>query len=271
MQKLLFLSDIHICPEGETIIGLDPLARLRSALSAALSEHSDATALILLGDLTHHGDVASYARLADALRDCPVPIIPMLGNHDQRDAFRQIFANAPLSPGGYVQQFRDIDAHRIITLDSLDGPPYTQGHHVGRLCSDRLAFLEAALSDRDGRHAVVCIHHPPFDTGITGMDKIKLADGDAFLDLLASHGNLHLVCGHVHRTISGNTRGVPWTIFKSPCHQGLLELDVPNAHLSSNEPGAYGIALLMTDGIVVHSEDVALPGRKVYGGYDVDH
>ena len=270
MEKILFLSDLHICPLGETIISLDPLARMERALYAALTAHSDAAALILLGDLTHHGDIASYRRLSDALRNCAVPVIAMLGNHDRRDAFVQAFPDAPQMPSGHIQAVRDIGRHRIITLDSLDGPPYEDGHHAGRLCAQRLAFLETALATRDGRHAIVCIHHPPFDTGITGMDKIKLADGNAFLDLLARHANLHLICGHIHRTMSGQTRGVPWSMFKSPCHQGLLELDVPNAHLSSNEPGAYGLALLTGDGIIVHSEDVDLHDRKVYGRYDAD-
>jgi Icc protein len=167
-----------------------------------------------------------------------------MGNHDQRDVFLKVFPDTPSSDGGFIQQCVDIGDHRIITLDSLDGPPFREGHHAGRLCETRLKFLKDALTTRGTKHAIVCIHHPPFDTGITGMDKIKLAQGDAFLDLLAGYGNLHLICGHIHRTMSGSSRGVPWSVFKSPCHQGLLEFDSPNAHLSSNEPGAYGLALL---------------------------
>ena len=269
MDKLLFVSDPHICPAGETIIGLDPAERLLAVLSSAIAEHPDAQAMILLGDLTHRGDVASYRRLAGLLAMVPMQVIPMLGNHDRRDTFLQVFPDAPRTSGGYIQHVQDIGRHRIVTLDSLDGPPYAKGHHAGRLCAQRLAFLDAALSTRQGRHAVVCIHHPPFDTGIIGMDKIKLADGNAFLDRLAKHGNLHLVCGHIHRTMSGRVRDVSWSMFKSPCHQGLLDLHVPNAHLSSNEPGAYGIALLGDDGIVVHTEDVGLDDRKVYGGYGI--
>ncbi|MGJ8622514.1 MAG: metallophosphoesterase [Yoonia sp.] len=264
------MSDPHICPEGETIIGLDPLARFNAVLDDARTAHADAAALILLGDLTHHGDVASYQRLHAALRNLPFPVIPMLGNHDRRDKFLTVFADAPQTRNGFVQQMRDIGQHRVITLDSLDGPPYRAGHHAGRLCVHRLAFLEDALSTRAGRHAVVCVHHPPFDTGIAGMDRIKLADGQAFLERLARHGTLHLICGHIHRTMSGSTHGVPWSMFKSPCHQGLLEFTQLNAHLSSNEPGAYGIALLTDNGIVVHSEDAGLRDRRVFGGYGTD-
>ena len=269
MQKLIFLSDPHITEPGELIIGLDPAERLQAVLDAALTDHGDAEAIVLLGDLTHHGTAAEYARLKPLLDRLPVPVIPMLGNHDRREAFREVFKAAP-DADGFVQSIYDFEQTRLITLDSLNGPPYPDGHHSGRLCEARLQFLDNALSDRGDRHAIVCIHHPPFDTGIIGMDIIKLADGDVFLDLLASHGNLHLVCGHVHRTISGSRRGVPWSMFKSPCHQGVLELVDPNSHLSSNEPAAYGLALATESGVVIHSVDVGLTDVRVFGGYSQD-
>lgn len=269
MTKLLFISDPHMTRSGETIIGLDPAARLQSTLDAALAAHGDAAALVLLGDLTHNGIRDEYLRLKLRLDTVPIPVMPMLGNHDRREEFISVFPDAPVVDG-FLQMWRDIGDTRVITLDSLDGPPYPDDHHAGRLCDIRLAFLQEALATRAGRHAMICIHHPPFDTGIAGMDRIKLADGNAFLDLLARHGNLHLICGHIHRTMSGSSRGVPWSIFKSPCHQGVLDFDDMNAHLSSNVPGAYGIALLGHDGVVVHTEDVGLMGTRIFGDY-TDH
>ena len=63
MQKILFISDPHICVWGETIIGLDPSVRLHSVLEAATTAHPDAEALVLLGDLTHHGSAEEYQEL----------------------------------------------------------------------------------------------------------------------------------------------------------------------------------------------------------------
>lgn len=271
MQKIIFISDPHICAPEQTIIGLDPSARLQAALAAATTDHPDAVAIILLGDLTHHGRADEYRELHRILAQTSIPIIPMLGNHDRRAAFFAQFPDAPQTPSGHVQHVLDVAGHRIITLDSLDGPPYPDDHHAGRICAARRAFLEHALATRAGRHALVCIHHPPFDTGIAGMDAIKLAQGDAFLDLLSSHGNLHLICGHIHRTMSGSTSGIPWSMFKSPCHQGVIDLIAPNAHLSTNEPGAYGLALLADDGVIIHSEDVGLHDRLIFGGYGTEH
>lgn len=256
MTKLLTLTDLHITPHGETIIGLDTHERLVTTLTHAVRHHPDAAALILMGDLAHHGDAASYARLATALRDLPFPVIPMLGNHDRREAFLTAFPDAPRDTAGFIQQITDFPHHRVITLDTLDGPPYPPRHHAGRLCALRTAWCETALQGADKRMSLVFAHHPPCDTGIIGMDLIKLADGDRFLDQLARFAPVHLFCGHIHRTISGSHRGVPWTMFKSPAHQGVLDMTNPDSSLSVDEPPGYGVILLQNHGVVAHNQDV---------------
>ena len=90
------------------------------------------------------------------------------------------------------------------------------------------------------------------------MDRIKLADGYALIDLLQTHPRAHLVCGHIHRTISGSTRGLPWTMLKITCHQGLLDLATDESSLSVEEPPAYGLILLQDDGVIIHSQDVGI-------------
>ena len=107
---------------------------------------------------------------------------------------------------------------------------------------------------------MVFAHHPPYPVGLPGMDAIPLVNGAEVLDLLALYPGSHLFCGHVHRTISGCTRGVPWTMFKSPCHQAPLDLVSHDSSLSVDEPGAYGVLLLTPDGVIAHSEDVGLSG-----------
>ena len=262
MAKIIVITDIHITSAGDTIIGLDPVVRFQSVLDAALTDHPDARMLILMGDLTHHGTVDQYERLHGALKDCPIPVIPMLGNHDRRDAFYAVFADAPKDGGGFAQHYVDLDHHRIIAVDTLDGPPYPKGHHAGRMCADRTAWLQDRLDETGGLIPLVFSHHPPFDTGIVGMDAIKLADGARVLDMLGAHPRAHLFCGHIHRTISGSLRGVPWTMFKSPCHQGLLDLTNPDSSLPIDEPGAYGLLLLTPDGVIAHSQDVG-PNRAI--------
>lgn len=258
MQKIIVITDLHITRPDQKIIGLDPLERFELVRDAALRDHGDATAMILMGDLTHHGLPEQYERLRHALQHVPMPVIPMLGNHDRRDVFLSVFPDAAQTAQGHIQAVMDFPNHRVITLDTLDGPPYPAGHHSGLLCPDRMAWLEQALDGAEGRIALVFTHHPPFDTGIVGMDAIKLSHGDAVLSLLGRYAGTHLFCGHIHRTISGSSQGVPWTMFKSPCHQGVLEFNDANSSLSVDEPPAYGVLILAAGGVVAHSQDVGL-------------
>ena len=113
MAKILLMTDLHMTPEGETIIGLDPLARLQAGLHHAAGVHPDADCLILMGDLTHHGLPEEYARLKEALRNLPWPVTLMLGNHDARPAFRATFPEAPTDAAGFVQSIVDLGELRL--------------------------------------------------------------------------------------------------------------------------------------------------------------
>ena len=256
MDKLLVMTDLHLTAKGERIIGHDPGVRLNRALAAVMVAHPDAKALILMGDLTHHGTPDEYAVLRSCLTEVNIPIIPMIGNHDRRAAFLDAFPDAHQTAQGHVQAILDLPHHRIITLDTLNGPPYPKGHHAGLLDGDRIAWLKTALDGARGRMPLVFAHHPPYDTGIIGMDLIKLVNGAELLGQLSEYSGCHLFCGHIHRTISGSTQGVPWTMFKSTCHQGVLDLDTPDSTLSVDEPCAYGVLLLPRGGVIAHSEDV---------------
>lgn len=116
MEKILVLTDLHLRAPGRTIIGLDPIARLRAVYDAMLTDHTDAAALILMGDLTHSGHGDEYAVLRDILATCPVPVTYMLGNHDARPAFDGVFADAPRTQHGHLQCTINLPHHRIITL-----------------------------------------------------------------------------------------------------------------------------------------------------------
>ena len=261
MDKLLLMTDLHICAPGETIIGLDPSQRLQAAIDAALTDHSDASALILMGDLTHHGLPIEYMELKRVLDAVPLPIIPMLGNHDRREAFLEIFPDAPQTRHGHIQHKQDLTHHRIITLGTLDGPPYPNGPHAGRLCRDKMHFLRNALAGADDKAPLVFAHHPPFKTGVVSMDLIRLEDGKELLDTLKPHKSAHLICGHIHLTISGSTNGMSWSMLKSTCHQGVLDMHDPDSSLSVDTPGSYGVVLLDRDSVVVHSVDVGAPPK----------
>jgi Icc protein len=253
-KKLLVMTDSHIVEASEQIIGLDPFERFQEVLTHAITNHGDADRLIITGDLTHHGRTEQYRRLRELFDPIEMPVSLLLGNHDKREGFREVLGGA-----GFAQTQFNFGDVSCLTLDTLAGPPYVDGHHSGLLCEERMAWLDAELGAATGR-VLIFMHHPPFDTGFDGMDAIKLANADAFFDVIEKHNNVaHLFCGHVHRTISGTARGLPFTIFKSPCHQMPMLLGETGSSHSVDEPGAYGIVLLGPDSVIVHHQDVGLP------------
>ncbi|MEM6483121.1 MAG: phosphodiesterase [Pseudomonadota bacterium] len=264
MQKVLVFTDLHIVPEGETIIGLDPAERLAQGLDHALARHSDAAAIILTGDLTHHGAPEEYNRLKTVLSRCPLPLTMTLGNHDIRSAFRKVFPEA-VPNEGFAQHLIDLQDTRLIILDTLDEKPPVL--HSGWLCQERLHWLDCALREAIGQRVVLFMHHPPAATGFPNMDAIALREPERLARVLRSHPNVvQIVAGHVHRTCQTSLkledgRRVPVTIFKSTCHQMPMDLLAENPHLSVDEPGAYGVLLLRDDGVIVHTEDFTLPTR----------
>jgi len=254
MQKLLVFSDLHI--QDSTIIGLDPIARFKDAFAHALENHPDAQGIVLMGDLTHSGTASEYEMLKPMLTDAPMSVTYMIGNHDRRKAFVQVFPQATLDNTGFVQAGFDIGDWHVLTLDTLDGPPYHDRHHSGRLCGDRLSWLVDMLEQAKDRPVAIFTHHPFGDIGFPKLDEIKLKNGMDVLGMLRSHPMpVHILSGHVHRTISGQWEGVSYTALKSTCHQSPLNLNEKHTFKFVNEPGGYGVVLFDGPNLIVHTED----------------
>lgn len=263
MAKIIVFTDLHMLPEGQTIIGLDPFARLAAGLNHATRLHPDADRLIITGDLTHHGDAASYQRVRSLLEACPLPVSMTIGNHDRREAFQAAFPEVARDENGFVQECIDLDDVRLVILDTYI--PVAKGdpdYSKGLLCAQRLAWLDRQLAEAGDRPVLIFMHHPPHDTGFRGMDAIKLINGEDFYAVVERHGNVrHLFAGHVHRTIGGSHRGIPFSIFKSPLHQQPMPFDINDTSSSVDEPGAYGIVVTTPHGLQVHTEDYELAER----------
>ena len=253
------MSDIHLTKNGEKIIGLDPVRKLEKALDHALSAHGDATQIVFTGDLTHNGTREEYSNLKAAIRGIDIQVTYMMGNHDRREIFTEIFPSAPVDEDGFLQSAITYDNHRLVFLDTLNASSLKTDKSKGFLCSKRLRWLETELECSGQKKVVVFMHHPAFKVGFSAMDKIRLTNEDEFFSSLDKYKNvIHLISGHIHRTISGNARGYGFSVFKSTCHQMPMMLDSDNVKLSADEPSAYGILLLNDSGVVIHSEDYEL-------------
>ena len=255
MSRIAVLTDLHITVTPDPH-GPDADARLRAAIDHLNRDPHGADRVIITGDLTDKGDRASYDKLREHLSHLRLPHTLMLGNHDHREPFRAAFPEAPVTAEGHVQQIIDLPDARLILLDTLNGPPYSYPYsHTGMLCAARLAWLDAALET--DRPCIVFMHHPAHDVGFAAMDALKLLKGEVFYDLVAGRV-AHIVCGHVHRTISGSHRGIPFSIFKSTVGQMPMLFDLLDFHMQTPEPPAYGLLLIGPHGVIAHTEDFGL-------------
>jgi len=144
--KLVIMSDLHLVPEGEVSNTLDTAARLRQAVDSVNLHHADADLCILAGDLADLGEAEAYERL----REIITPLTPethlMLGNHDHRGVFLDVFGADHADTNGHVQKVIDIKGHRLILLDSTE-----PGIVEGVFCPARLAWLQARLAEASDR------------------------------------------------------------------------------------------------------------------------
>jgi 3',5'-cyclic AMP phosphodiesterase CpdA len=236
-------------------------AALERAVAELLTLDPQPEAVLLTGDLTDDGDPRSYARVRELLAPLRIPVHPIPGNHDDRDALREAFADHAGVAGtdGLVQYAVTAGPLRVLLCDTL--VPGTPG---GSYDAERRAWLAERLDEETGTPTIVAMHHPPLTTGIGEFDRIGLPPEDvaALAELLRGRENvLRVACGHIHRAITATCGGVPVTVSLSAWRQAVLDLGPDGrAVVEEDEPPGYALHLLAGDGaLVTHA---ALIGRQ---------
>ena len=231
------LSDLHIKPPGRLAYRqVDTAALLRQAV-AHLNQRNPAPDLVVItGDLVDIGSPEEYAWLRQLLAPLRAPLIVIPGNHDERDALRQSFADAAYFPeSGFLQFATERDGLRLIGLDTL-----IPGQGGGCLCAERLRWLDATLSARPACPSLLLMHHPPFVSGIGHMDRVGLQGREEFAAILSRHPQIiGVLCGHLHRSIYTTGGGRPVICAPSPAHQVVLDLRAEAPSQFCLEPAAF--------------------------------
>ena len=254
--KLIVIGDPHVLAEPVEKRGVNSAENLHRAVTHINQHHPDAALCLFIGDLGDEGISAEYENFKTIIKPLTVPPALMLGNHDHRASFLNVFPDARQDSNGFIQFTIDLDdRYRLIALDSLNAPPYSDMRHVGRLCDERLAYLEGALQSAENRQIIIAMHHHPFRIGLPGMDTIRLWNGEEYLALIKRSPNVAMqLMGHNHRAISGVSHGLPFTCFQSMSPQTPLDFNAIDPSGSIAEPPSYGVLLLTDDGILVHQE-----------------
>ena len=249
------ITDIHL--------GFDPgnpdelnRQRLHTVLRALIDGPNRPDLLLATGDLTDHGDSDSYRALADAFGQCPFPVWPCMGNHDDRENFAAVFPDIP-QQGGFIHYVIPLPGRRIIMLDTLE-----PGRHGGAFCEARARWLAERLDEDSATPTLIVMHHPPVEVGIDWMNTHPDEPWvQRFAATIEGRPNIvALICGHLHRTITAPWKGTSVAICSSTAPQLALDLRPMDPAAPDGRPmiiadaPAYALHRWTGEGLVTHFE-----------------
>jgi Icc protein len=208
--------------------------------------------VLATGDLVERGEADEYERLREILAPLAMALLLIPGNHDDRRNLASVFADHAYLPrnGDFVQYTVEDWPLRLVALDTL-----IPGESGGRLCEERLAWLEARLAEAPERPTLVFMHHPPFATGIAPMDGMGLDGIDALAAVIRGHPQVErIACGHLHRAIVHRFAGTVACTCPATAHQIALDLPPAQRLAAVMEPPACMLHLWLGEaaGLVSH-------------------
>lgn len=246
MQKIIHVTDTHIVAPGDTLYGIDPAQRLRETLAHISRNHEDASAILITGDLADAGHPAAYELLRDILSDAVLPIHLTIGNHDCRSAFHSVFGGS-----GFVQTVFDHDGWRFIVLDTKD-----DASHEGSLDGGRLEWLDAQISEAEGRPVLLAMHHTPGDLHVPRFAVSNLKEPVRFIETIRKSGAVrHMLFGHRHVAAAGALSGIPFTISRGTAQHIVVDLKQMGKPTFVAAAPSYDVVFLDNENVIVHTYD----------------
>lgn len=222
------LSDFHLFAPGTSpsaLIRTDIADALRRVIADVDGFTPAIDVVALTGDLTDCGTREGYAMLRDVLAPLRARILAIPGNHDHVGNFRRAFADLlPFDEGEFAQYEVVHGGVRFLALDTV-----IPNRVEGRLCPQRLAWVERKLAEPFAGPTTILMHHPPHTSGLAFFDGIGLIEGaDALGRLVAPHGGrVNVLCGHIHRPTQASWHGAFVAVAGSPAFQTALDLHPP--------------------------------------------
>lgn len=252
--KFIHFTDTHLMAPAQLLKGLDPQQRFAACIDDIMAHHSDAECCVMTGDITDTADPAAYQLFAQEMERCGVRCHPMIGNHDDRDVFKQYFPHVSIDDNGFVQYEVITTAGVFLLLDTLD-----PGAHSGQFCPARQQWLAARLEQHANQPVYLFMHHPPFPLHLRCIDCIGLVQQREFAETVALHNNIrHLFFGHAHRPLSGNWRGISFSSLRGTNHQVGLNFKRDTIEYVDERP-EYAVVFLSAEQLVVHTHSYPLP------------
>ncbi|MDB2590120.1 metallophosphoesterase [Candidatus Thioglobus sp.] len=184
MPKLIQISDCHI-DDQRLAMGVDSQKNLQSIIEYIQTVKSDA--LLISGDLTHHGTLNSYRILKKILSPIKRSIFVIKGNHDDAENLGQVFKD------NLFKTFR-LDNWEVISIDSVQ-----TGKTSGLASEAALLELDDTCLNSNADHVMVVLHHPIVPMNSSWDDELSLENSQDLFKVLDKHSKIRsIVFGHAH-------------------------------------------------------------------------
>jgi 3',5'-cyclic-AMP phosphodiesterase len=148
-------------------------------------------------------------------------VIWVMGNHDDRSAFRRGLLDERIAGGARpVDRVDDVNGLRVITLDST-----VPGHHHGEVAPEQLDWLAEELSIPAPHGTVLAMHHPPVPSVLDLAVSVELRDQHELAEVIAGSDIRSIIAGHLHYSSMATFAGVPVSVASASCY--TQDLNVP--------------------------------------------
>lgn len=250
-RVLLHLSDTHLRAHGSRLYDrIDAEERLRSALAAISDSGVRPNALVFTGDVADFGEPEAYDRVRALVEPVAAAVgarvIWVMGNHDERTAFRAGLLGGADDSGSPVDRVDEIDGLRIVTLDTS-----VPGRHHGELTDAQLEWLTAVLSVPAPLGTILAMHHPPVPSVLDLAASVELRDQSRLAEVLRGTDVRAVLAGHLHYSTFATFAGVPVSVASATCY--TQDLTVPTGGTRPQDAAQAFNVVHVYDDTVVHS------------------
>lgn len=236
--RIAQITDLHLLPPGELLMGLDVNARLDRVLAHVMA--LEPNAIFLTGDFCAAEPVQEiFHDLRARLDLLGIPYYLTPGNHDDREMLR----NAFFLEGHNYEPIRGlvrVEGHDFLFLDSSPG----------KVDSDQVQWLTSALKTHP--EAAIVIHHPPVPMGVTFMDNTyPLRNTAELISALTADGRPRKIfCGHYHSSRMTNWKNLevhicpPTSFYIKPNTKEFKQDMLPAGYLMLEWPDEGGFRVI---------------------------
>ena len=232
------VTDIHLfADEKQELLGMPTTQSLQAVLQQLRALNPQPDLLLLTGDLSQDGTVASYQRLQAALIPLRIPTYWLPGNHDHLPMMQQVLHCPPVMPDKAFHH----GGWKFLLLNS--GVPDCV---YGQISDESLEWLESQLETLPQSPTLISFHHPPFVVNSQWLDTSTLKNPEALFSVIDRYPQVRLVVfGHIHQEFQRQRKGV--TYLGTPSTSIQFEPQSDRFSLDSAQPG-FRLLKLYQDG-----------------------